>query len=721
MTELSWETVLATHKRHGIAALPPLFADLTEAERRTLAPAVKQAVKELRDVVGKSRDIALLRVAGAACIGGSAGVSQWLARRDLQWDDTGAAIAEVVSVLMRRQPDWIPDIVERLIRRVTAESWPSEWGLVDRLARTAGLPAPTHEQYVIGWFAKHSRNNGGRLVDALRADAYALDLLPRIFDVEQLGRRIDDSRRWAEHWPERDWPWALKYLTAAGVIERGTILDAFFSRMLRGVSSVADARGFLLVYEVLEVTDDELASRSTTLLRLLPDAPSTVASAAQAALRRLDEAGRLDAEQVAEACTAAFFRPEKKLVRAQFTWLDKAVKRHPDRVGDLLATVPTVFTQSAADLHDRALKSLDKHLPKLPDAQATAVRGELRAVVDALTGPARAQVAALLGEEVADPEPADVPQLPPYVPGELPAEVASLDELVEEIAAFLANNQRTIWTSAVDSTDPWTVERLVDALLREAARDREALRRALEPLDERYGRYEHAVLGGVFPAEVGTGVWALYRAARGKGDTKGWFRSLFSRGDKGLLGRRGTIRGAQLALMSRLCEVAERLRTPEQGPHLARPATASGFVDPAELVHGLAQYEATGRIPWRRDLDQALLRLPRSVDAATLGRARALTSPAGVRATHVMAAGGMPDPKVFLADRSWTSWATGARLQSQCAMPGVGPVPEAFSASALAGELCDREPAYWDGLADGANPDMTCWPLLAPGHRDVIA
>jgi len=64
-----------------------------------------------------------------------------------------------------------------------------------------------------------------------------------------------------------------------------------------------------------------------------------VAELAQRALRRLDDADRLDWSVVVEASRAVLFRTERKLVRAQLAWLDAAARRHrgqPDELDELL-------------------------------------------------------------------------------------------------------------------------------------------------------------------------------------------------------------------------------------------------------------------------------------------------------------------------------------------------------------------------------------------------
>lgn len=725
----TWDDVKSTvRQRNGRHDLPALFAGLTEAERRTLVPDLKAAVKAMGGRWGDERLIPVLRIAGAACIGGAAGVSQWLSRRDLLWDFKSAANEQVVKVLMERRTDWIPDIVERLAARLTDDvRWGSDWDLVDRLVRVAGIEPPTAERYTVGWFADRTaprRRKPQPLLESLHADPLAPVMLRRVFDVEQIGRLIDDHDRWRADEPEHTWGHAIRTLCDSGFIDRDATLNACLSRLLRGVQP-PDARGFVKVHEALEPTEDEKAARVTTYLRLLPDGPSAAVAVAQAALRALDDAGRLTAEQVVEATRAVLFRPEKKYVRAQFTWLDKAVRRHPDHAGELLVAATTVFTQGASDLHDRALKTLARFLPKLPEPQVLAVRAELRASLDLLVDPARGAAAELLGEKAAPM--AAAPELPPFTPRELPPPIGSIDELAEELNAFLSA-RRSMWSGPAEPVDPLAVERLVEALLRESARDRTALADGLRTVVQHAQDAGRMGWYGTEVVDVYSAVAAMGSAAIGKGDLQGWFRGLFGQGNWKGSDVAANALGPQRAVVNRLHEVAQRLRVPVVGPYLARPVTASGFVDPAELVHGLEEWEAADRTPWACDLEQALLRLPRDIDSDVLSRAWKLTSPAGQWAAEVMAAGGMPHPDVttWEGKRSLGYWElrSGRPDHHRFLFAAVAPTPSVFADGRLAPELCGVRRGHrpWrDYHGYETEVDITCWPLLAPGHRDVIA
>lgn len=490
----------------------------------------------------------------------------------------------------------------------------------------------------------------------------------------------------------------------------------------------------MVVHDAMAPTDDELAVRADSYLRLLPDAPSPVAGMAQDVLRRLDTAGRLSAEQVAEASRAVLFRTEKKLVRTQFTWLTQALKRHPEHAGDLLAGACTAFGSTALDLQERAIALIAKHLPKLGADQAALVRDEMRAQLPLLGDAVRPEAAALLGERVEPEEHLDLPLVPPPA-RELPPPIASLDELVEEIAVLFAGTANPWASTRGRVTDPIAVERIVSAFLREHVRDREALRAALTPLTERHG---HVIEQNWFQHQVQGAVGAMVAASTGLagGSRTGWFRSLFGKGDAA--GDHDLIPGSdvevdridapQRFLLARLYEVAQRLRVPQTGPYLAEIATATGFVDPAALVAGLEEWERSGRTPWRRDVHQALLRLPADLEPELVARAGRLTSPAGLLAARTFAAGG---PAAGIVERGRHArvhreyvYKTRDWVYFDAPLASVAPgdadtLPE--SARLLYGLSDPGAVARVPGWSQNTEPDMHCWPLILPRDRDVLA
>lgn len=725
---VTWDDIEAAWRRGATGALPVLFRGMPEKERKALAAGLKDRQAALRtgdlDWQERRRQGRLLKLVGPAVLGGPAGIAQWLARRDFGFgtgDGRDPLNAAIVTVVCDRNPDWVGDIAERLARRLTVRTWTDNWYLVDPLARLAGAP-PAADAYVPGWLATRLRHTGLSLPEALRADPFTPAMVARIFETDGVGAELvawggADAR-------ESPWAVALRTLAEEGVLDRGLLVDRCLGRILRGAEP-RDMQGFLQLHEGLEITDDEAAARAVKYLRLLPDSPTPVAAVAQAVLRRLDEAGRLTAEQVEEATRAVLFRSEKKVVRPQFTWLGKAVKRHADHAGLLLAAAATAFAHPDTGIQDRTLAFIAKHLPKLAESQAEPVREELRTAVDILTGTTRAGVLELLGESVEDAAP-EGDAAPVYVHPDLPPEIESLDELVSEVAAFIAARRRSSWTGArnTPSEDPWTIERIIAAMLREHARDRRELAAAMEPMADRVQKA--GILGWRDDqVDVAAGLGSVVVASTGgRSAGRRWFDELFAApfGRNGRGSMPGHLAAPHRVLAGRLFETAERLRTPFPVPYLSRPADARGYVDPAEFVRGLEECAAAGRDPWPLDLEQALLRLPSTIDPEVVARAGRLGTPAGKWAADVMAAGGMPAPDVAVVEsvnRSrWQAQPIGYHL-----LPTVGEVPEPFADRVLARALCgmDQPIQRFQALAWQGFPEASSWPLIVPGHRDVIA
>jgi hypothetical protein len=205
--------------------------------------------------------------------------------------------------------------------------------------------------------------------------------------------------------------------------------------------------------------------------------------------------------------------------------------------------------------------------------------------------------------------------------------------------------------------------------------------------------------------------------------------------------------GPRLALVYRLHEIAVGLGQRSSPPLLvATPSTGSGQLDPGELLARLEQAAAAGWEPWERDLQQALLRLPRAPDPAATARARRLATPAGQRTFAWLRDGGMADPqvtRVVRATRGRPRWSPDASRLVADEVVGVfatvtppgnparpGPLPASLPPAArrllprrpppLATLLCELpEPERWERWHLGGWP--RCWPALLPSHRDAVA
>lgn len=667
--------------RAGLA-LVELFDRCDEAQRKALVPRFEARLKLHRaegwdvDWWDRTWRAHCLAVIGAAVLGGPAAVARMLGRRDIADLLESGAERDIADALQRRGVAWVPDVVGRLAERISGEQGGTLWTLVDTLVRAFETPVPTSDGYVLGWLRSEPMSCDDRLLDAL---------VPRVFEVAGAGAVLAGSS-----WQETEPPWTtFAKLAASGRLDRAALIAGCVSRFLRG-EQPASVRGFLALHNELAPTVDELAAHTTSYQRLLPDSHSTVATMAQAALRTLDEAGALSAEQVVEASRAVLFRTEKQLLRTQFVWLGQAVKRHPAHAGALLATVPTAFGCEAAAVQERAVALLAKHLPKLPDDQAETVRDELRAALPLLGATVRGEAAALLGEPgTVEAEP--VFDLPMPISRDLPPPIDSVGELVQEISVFLEA-----------PADPVSLERILAGLARASAADRVALAAGLEPV-------HLAVQSWAASTDVSGILRYVIHCARGGGASgRGWFAGLFGAEDA-LPGYLKRLRGTpQMVVGGRMYELARRMRTPVATPYLSEPVTVSGLIDPAALVAALRLCEDTNRKPAPRDLEQALLRLPAEIDPDVIARAGTLTSAEGRRAAKVLANGGFPHPTTTLAPIPG--------LDDPSVLAVSGGVGDSAMLTELSGTVGSAP-----GLEGLWGIDIQCWPMVMPRHRDVVA
>ncbi|MCX4625633.1 DUF6493 family protein [Streptomyces sp. NBC_01443] len=180
-------------------------------------------------------------------------------------------------------------------------------------------------------------------------------------------------------------------------------------------------------------------------------------------------------------------------------------------------------------------------------------------------------------------------------------------------------------------------EALLDAVVRWAGRDREALAVELRPVAERWG--------GVHQPRVlaAARLLAVVRCAAGpveegaeadRGEARPWLETC----------RHAAV---QYVIGARIAEICGRLRYGERVPMLlATPSRADGTVDPFDLVMRLTEYEQAGARPGPADLGQALLRCGGGpADEDVVRAAAELALPEGPRIAAWLRRGGLPQPR----------------------------------------------------------------------------
>ncbi|WP_141583995.1 DUF6493 family protein [Actinomadura sp. WMMA1423] len=682
-----------------------LVGELGEAERRAVAKDLPDRFKAMRAAaeygwVDRAAFGPLL-VVGAGTFGGATAAAAWLCRRELrQWwtrDDFAAFRAALCEVTAARPDEWRADVAHRVAARIRLSGGErAQWHIAAALAESAGT-VPESDGFVVWWTSERHLP---------RADDPFLDaLVPRLFEVEGVGGSLaeDEARQRWDRTREGTWAGALAAMAAAGRLDRTLLLDGCVRRFLRG-GTLRDLRWFVQLYSALEPTEDEAAARVRDHVRMLPSAPSTVADLALRQVRRVDERGLLDAALFEDAAGALLFRPEKKLVQAALTWLDRTARKR-DRVDATLCAVTAVFTSDALDLRERAVAIAAKHA----DHASGAVREELRAAAGGLPAALREPIAAAFGAvETADgPEPSPGP--PPFTPREAPAPIGSLAELAEEFTVLL--RARKDWR---------TTERFLAALVEFAYRDPEGTSAALRRPVDAHASWIMEVDGQQYWRSLVRASWIMFpvqsllRPARSHGLVEALASLL-----KGWSRREGTVFEPQIErfLTLRRHEIASTVG--EVPVLLATPTEGSGHVDPGVLVARLERIEEAGTEPGRADLMQAMLRVPRDIDPAAAARARRLESKAGRTLAQWLAGGGLTDPAVectILDEPLASVRGRTARLPSRVLatvdVPGDSDIAH----------LCAFPEEGWTDFGTPGNiRNRALWPSVLPSHREVAA
>jgi hypothetical protein len=260
------------------------------------------------------------------------------------------------------------------------------------------LPEVATVSIVTGWVRTLSGSGRRALTTRLADDPWLDHLLPAIFELPAIGACLDDT-----------WPPALVRLAATGRIDRATLLRLVLRRLRDGDKPGA-LRSMLEIHRLLDPALGELEAHVSDYLALL-GGPLAVASAGQQALRVLDDAGRLELSSLAAASSAVLGRPEKKLVRAQLSWLHARLSARPEAGAVLLPAAGAGLSNARVDLAERALRLLKAHPGGL---------GVVRSRLPSLDGDLRRQASDALGLTAAPCAPSFAPAPRPYAPGPMP-------------------------------------------------------------------------------------------------------------------------------------------------------------------------------------------------------------------------------------------------------------------------------------------------------------
>ncbi|GAA0458011.1 hypothetical protein Aca07nite_70730 [Actinoplanes capillaceus] len=645
---LDWEMLDRRARCGDHAGVARLLLHASEADRLAFGKAVEAGIKGADPNVWWRSDTNPAPGYALAVIGTAptaAKAATLLMRRELRAMWRMIPVDWFLAVASARELDWLGDLGARLSRRLpTRNNWDNgEWAFTTSVMRAGGAEPPVTEGIVHGWLLSLLRPYGDRgqkrppLNVRMREDPYLDLLLPAVFEMDGLGADVTHSS-WGEPEgppsPAHHFPAAVVSLVAEGRLERKDILTSVVDRLVRGDKPNA-LRPFVLLHDELAPTVDEIAGHALDYARMLAEGAGPVAALSQRALRTLDDAGRLDLETLLDTSATALLRKEKTLVKAQISGLEKVARREPGRAGEVFETIAVAFGHPALDIQERALTVIGKQVPRLgPELLA-----RLADAAQVLTGDLPARAAELFGVAAPVAGSTGVPSLPPPAgPAPMPPPVATAAELAEEVVALLHEQSGVRW------------ERVLAALVTLHARDgRGALATALRPVMERYPAWfsESRWNSGSPFVCLATAIRMVIDAPRHDSTHQRLHSAVRVAWQEG---RRGGVNSKlsdrpEGVLALRAAEVAVHLNGSMMPMLVATPTRVNGSLDPAVLLERLSRAEAEGWQPWPFDLEQALLRLPRTpVPAEVTAGAGALTSAAGRQFAQWLASGGLPDP-----------------------------------------------------------------------------
>ncbi len=680
------------------------------------ALATRRAALELEYVYGQPTNLLDAQVAAElGCQDSASAAADYL--RDLERQRGLTSMTEdgtwLVAVLELRPVEWRVELVGFLSEYEPTWRTFGFW-LLEHLVHDTGCPLPTTDGFLTAWL--HDRWVGSRLRttdfkgrvsgedmrERLLADPWTDQLLPlaltrpgvdlplqvlaEVSAVEPgLLDRVQLARRCFALFPDVEvWLWNL--LTSVDLTPaedariaavRVELLDQGVERLLKD-GTRPELSYELQLLRAMSPTPAEHAVLARDYLTLLDGSPPVV-EYAQEVLAVLDETGSVEPELLTEAGERVLLRSEKKLVRAQLSWLDKTAKRDPARAVQVVRSAAIAFDNQESALRDRALAVVARHLKAAGDS----VLPELRTAAERLGPGLSRQAAELFGLPTAGTVERFVDILPAVpVPRSVPGPIGTAEEVAEEVAAVLAGDQDVV-----------AFERALDGLVRHAHLDRAALAVALEPVTRKEPRWHHDHR----PVEL----YDVARAVRDEPPRKLDFL---------------TVRSETLAgdvLLARMIEVADAVRSGPPPFLLAVPTRATGALDAPVLVERLAAYEELDITPGPVDLAQALLRVTPTTDDAVIAAAGELGSDAGKRLAHWLTTGGMPHQDSKPED--WdprTAHQRNAFLKRSC--PGFvvdPPLPEAVAALIKPYTEEDQD----------EQPPQPFWIAQLPHHRDMIA
>ncbi len=702
MSTPAWPGIEALVRSGDIVALVPALVALDDVDR-------KACVRPLRDL-SRSGEFGTpfglinpLAVAGAAILPDARALAAWLRRftpvdswhRGSRADEAETTTRAVIEVLTRRDAGWLPTLFSLLVERLRAEvpgGWAPLYEMAEALREHCDLSPPASSAYVSQWVL---RDWPDWVVQGASGppghDQEFRAVFPLAIDEEGIASWL----------AEEPWRTHLETALARGDLDRVALLDACLARLERGGRAM-DTQAVVALHDALAPTLDEVAERRRDYLALLPPgSASPCVVTAQRELRRLHDAGLLTTAELVEQSRSVLLRTEKKVMRDHLALLKAHAIAEPDDVDDVVTAASSAFANAASDIQRAGVDLVAAHAGQTsPHALAAALaaaavlprdledRLRARAGLDRAVCRAAAPVAVLTA-----PAPAPV------------APIEDLDEAVAELFALRRREENDM--AALD------VERVVEALPRFAAHDRDALHRAVASMVDRPW-YEHRTAWG-----LGTMLELLAAACAG--------RAKAVEVDERFAGY-ATV--PDRVMNFRVADLTAAVRGRPGVRSVALPSFDNGVISGDALLARLSEAAREGWEPSPLDLEQSLLRL----DLAELAPEpfEALETSAGRQAAAWITGGG-PDAPSVRAMRApqwdhpgesfgWDDDKPAPPPHIWVAEIVPGDRPEPGSAGALWSLLHAWSPhPRGVSVTTGWSSAFGLWAWTAPHHRDVVA
>jgi hypothetical protein len=515
----------------------------------------------------------------------------------------GTVLDAIVGVLADRNPRWLPDFADRLLREQWRQLRWQHWQIVRGLVRLGLIGRPERPEYttamVVGIYAWEPWRES-IVLRGIRADPGLLDdEVWRLFTVPEAGAELDGGYT--------GWDEALTTLAADGTISRDRLLGACLDAFIRDFPP-NHVRWYRNLHDRLAPSLEEKAARAGKYIALLSATSKTGVTLGQRQCGALLDAGMLDPRAFLAASAAGLLFPQKSAATAQLKLIDALIKAHPEARDEALATAAIAFQHIREDVQATALKLIKKHGVPADEAARAAVES-LAAALSPVIAPDAVALGLVAG---APPSPVPVVTRPGSTPASTPVEgpgelVQLLARVMEDASDVLAVEQAVAGAVRLTSLPLAERARLAGPLLKRAA-------------ERSWGPYAIWVsCGDEAQLAFLTITWAtgelnvrtypewmdeeqpnIWPPLKSKPNPADWDPV---DPERGILG-------------ARLWEACHLIIAGLDGPLLAEPEFANGTISHATLLQRLVRWQPGSGGPPRNDVEIALLRLALDADDA---------------------------------------------------------------------------------------------------------